>query len=53
MGSSANLAYVTGGTGLVGSHLIERLVQEGWRVRTLVFNGEDAHFLKSLGAVHL
>jgi len=49
MGSSANLAYVTGGTGLVGSHLIERLVQEGWRVRTLVFNGEDAHFLKSLG----
>lgn len=27
---------VTGGTGFVGSHLVERLVRRGWRVRLLV-----------------
>ena len=29
-------ALVTGATGLVGSHIIERLAQDGWRVRALV-----------------
>jgi polyketide synthase/oxidoreductase len=29
-------ALVTGGTGLVGSHIIERLVRDGWTVRGLV-----------------
>ena len=29
-------ALVTGGTGLVGSHVIERLVRDGWSVRALV-----------------
>lgn len=29
-------ALVTGGTGLVGSHVIERLVRDGWNVRALV-----------------
>jgi nucleoside-diphosphate-sugar epimerase len=29
-------ALVTGATGLVGSHIVERLVAEGWSVRTLV-----------------
>lgn len=29
-------ALVTGGTGLVGSYLIERLVRDGWTVRALV-----------------
>ena len=29
-------ALVTGATGLVGSHIIERLVQDGWSVRALV-----------------
>ncbi len=33
----------------MGSHLIERLVKEGWRVRALVLNGEDSCFLRSLG----
>src|SRR6185437_2789159 len=29
-------ALVTGATGLVGSHIVERLVAAGWRVRALV-----------------
>lgn len=29
-------ALVTGGTGLVGSHVIQRLVRDGWSVRALV-----------------
>jgi nucleoside-diphosphate-sugar epimerase len=29
-------ALVTGATGLVGSHIVERLVGDGWRVRALV-----------------
>ena len=30
-----SLALVTGGTGLVGSHIVERLVADGWDVRVL------------------
>ncbi len=40
--SDARIAYVTGGTGLLGSHLVERLVADGWRVRALVREGSDA-----------
>src|SRR5262245_10490422 len=29
-------ALVTGATGLVGSHIVERLVRDGWIVRALV-----------------
>lgn len=31
----ARTALVTGGTGFLGRHVVERLVQEGWRVRVL------------------
>ena len=33
-------ALVTGATGLVGSHIVERLGQDGWRIRALV---RDSH----------
>jgi len=45
---SASLLLVTGGTGLVGSHVIERAVSQGWRVRALVRSGSDQRFLESL-----
>jgi len=47
--SEQRIAYVTGGTGFVGSHLVERLVQEGYHVRALVLEHEDASFLERLG----
>ena len=34
--SAAPLAFVTGGTGFVGSHLAEELIRRGYRVRALV-----------------
>lgn len=42
-------ALVTGATGLVGSHLAERLVKNGCEVRVLVRPTSDTSFLKSLG----
>jgi nucleoside-diphosphate-sugar epimerase len=41
---------VTGGTGFVGSHLIERLRQRGDDVRALVRPASRADFVRSLGA---
>ncbi len=41
---------VTGGTGLLGSHIAERLVQQGRRVRALVRPSADIAFLDQLGA---
>jgi len=49
MSKRRRLAYVTGATGFVGSHLAERLVKEGFRVRALVLEDEDASFLEALG----
>lgn len=40
---------VTGGTGLLGSHIAERLVARGRRVRALIRPGSDTRFLESLG----
>jgi 2-alkyl-3-oxoalkanoate reductase len=43
-------ALVTGATGLVGSHIVERLHADGWSVRALVRDARRAHWLESLGA---
>ena len=40
---------VTGATGLLGSHLAERLVKRGRRVRALVRPGSNTAFLEALG----
>ena len=49
MSADKTLWLVTGGTGLVGSHVCERAVAEGRRVRALVRPGSDRRFLESLG----
>src|SRR3954465_16031090 len=40
---------VTGATGMLGSHLAERLIARGRRVRALVRPSSDTTFLESLG----
>jgi nucleoside-diphosphate-sugar epimerase len=47
--SEKGIAYVTGGTGFLGSHLIERLVREGYRVKALVRKTSDCSLLDRLG----
>lgn len=42
------IAFVTGGTGFIGSHLIERLLSKGYHVRALVRNPKKLGFLKDL-----
>src|SRR3954466_7516128 len=48
-GMANDLALITGATGLLGSHLAERLVSRGVPVRALVRPGSDTRFLESLG----
>ncbi len=43
-------ALVTGGTGCVGSALVERLLEKGFEVRALVRKTSDIHHLKTTGA---
>jgi nucleoside-diphosphate-sugar epimerase len=48
-GASSGVALVTGGTGLLGSHIAERLSQQQTPVRALVRPGSAVRFLESLG----
>ena len=43
-------ALVTGATGLVGSHIVERLHADGWDVRALVRDRDRVSWLRPLGA---
>jgi nucleoside-diphosphate-sugar epimerase len=43
-------ALVTGATGLVGSHIVERLLEDGWRVSALVRDPSAANWLADAGA---
>lgn len=42
-------AFVTGGTGFLGRHVVEQLVQAGWRVVALHRASSDVRALKSYG----
>jgi len=46
---SDDVCLVTGGTGLLGSHIVEQLRRRERRVRVLVRNGADTSWLRSQG----
>jgi nucleoside-diphosphate-sugar epimerase len=51
IGNAQQVAFVTGGSGLVGGRLIQALVAQGWQVRALVRGKKAAARVTALGAV--
>ena len=49
IGPQTGCDLVTGATGLLGSHIAERLVARGGQVRALVRRDSDTRFLRALG----
>jgi nucleoside-diphosphate-sugar epimerase len=45
--------FITGGTGLVGSHCVEEALARGHRVRALVRSSSDTHLLDSWGVAKI
>lgn len=43
-------ALVTGATGMLGSHIVERLREDGWSVRALVRSRDRGAWLEGIGA---
>src|SRR4051794_32879294 len=49
MSSEPKTIFLTGATGLVGSHVVEEALRRGHRVKALVRASSDTRFLDSLG----
>ena len=44
-----NNVLVVGGSGFIGSHLVERLASKGYKLRALARKNSDTRFMRSLG----
>ena len=45
------LYFVTGATGFIGRHVVQRLARQGWRIRVATRRPDRVLFLKPLGNV--